>query len=74
LNLNLERNGSIATNATKSTSSTESTSTSSMMQNMQIKIESRKAKIIAEAMEEFMGEENKITSIIDNDPIAVTIT
>ena len=48
----------------------QDTQAQAMMQNMQIKIESRKAKIIAEAMEEFMGEENKITSIIDNDPIA----
>ena len=37
---------------------------------MQQKIESRKAQIIADAMEEFMSEENKIMSIIDNDPIA----
>ena len=41
------------------------------LQNMQQKIESRKAQIIAEAMEEFMAEENKITSLIDNDPIAM---
>ena len=39
-------------------------------QNMQQQIEARKAKIIADAMEEFMSEENKIMSIIDNDPIA----
>ena len=40
-------------------------------QNMQQQIEARKAKIISEAMEEFMSEENKIMSIIDNDPIAM---
>jgi len=34
------------------------------------KIESRKAVLIAEAMEEFMKEEQKITSQFDNDPIA----
>ena len=34
------------------------------------KIESRKAVLIAEMMEEFMNEENKITSQFDNDPIA----
>ena len=42
-----------------------------MIQNMQQKIESRKAQIIADAMEEFMSEENKIMSVIDNDPIAM---
>jgi len=48
-----------------------------MQQQMQIqvrmlseKIESRKAVLIAEAMEEFMNEEKKITSQFDNDPIA----
>jgi hypothetical protein len=45
--------------------------TQAMVQNMQQKIESRKAQIISEAMEEFMSEENKITSLIDNDPIAM---
>ena len=34
------------------------------------KIESRKAKLIAEMMEEFMNEEKQITSQFDNDPIA----
>jgi len=34
------------------------------------KIESRKAVLIAEAMEEFMKEEKEITSQFDNDPIA----
>ena len=34
------------------------------------KIESRKAVLIAEMMEEFMNEEKKITSKFDNDPIA----
>jgi hypothetical protein len=34
------------------------------------KIESRKAVLIAEMMEEFMKEEQKITSQFDNDPIA----
>jgi hypothetical protein len=43
---------------------------SPQVQNMQQQIEARKAKIIADAMEEFMSEENKIMSIIDNDPIA----
>ena len=33
--------------------------------------QARKAKIISEAMEEFMAEENRIMSIIDNDPIAM---
>jgi len=48
-----------------------------MAQQMQIqtkmlseKIESRKAVLIAEMMEEFMKEEQKITSQFDNDPIA----
>jgi len=34
------------------------------------KIESRKAVLIAEMMEEFMKEEKEITSQFDNDPIA----
>jgi hypothetical protein len=34
------------------------------------KIESRKAVLIAEMMEEFLNEEKKITSQFDNDPIA----
>ena len=34
------------------------------------KIEARKAKLIAESMEEFLSEEKKITSQFDNDPIA----
>ena len=34
------------------------------------KIESRKAVLIAEMMDEFMKEEKKITSQFDNDPIA----
>ena len=49
-----------------------------MQQQMQIqirmlseKIESRKAVLIAEMMEEFMNEEKKITSMFDNDPIAM---
>jgi len=37
---------------------------------LQEKIESRKAVLIAEMMEEFMNEEKKITSQFDNDPIA----
>tara|TARA_R110002153_G_scaffold254059_1_gene412383 strand:- start:12 stop:593 length:582 start_codon:yes stop_codon:yes gene_type:complete len=37
---------------------------------MQQKIEARKAELIAEMMEEFMKEEQKITSQFDNDPIA----
>jgi hypothetical protein len=37
---------------------------------MNEKIESRKAKLIADMMEEFMKEEQKITSQFDNDPIA----
>jgi hypothetical protein len=41
------------------------------LQNMQTQVEARKAKIIAEAMEEFMSEENKIMSVIDNDPVAM---
>ena len=42
------------------------------MQAMQLQqgIESRKAQLIAEMMEEFMNEEKKITSQFDNDPIA----
>ena len=49
------------------------------MQNPQIqmqvkmlteRIESRKAKLIAEMMEEFMNEEKQITSQFDNDPVA----
>jgi hypothetical protein len=34
------------------------------------KVESRKAVLIAEMMEEFLNEEKKITSQFDNDPIA----
>jgi hypothetical protein len=34
------------------------------------KIESRKAVLISEMMEEFMKEENKIISELDNDPLA----
>ena len=45
--------------------------TQAQVQNIQQKIESRKAQIISEAMEEFMSEENKIMSVIDNDPIAM---
>ena len=40
------------------------------MQQMTQKIEARKAQLIADMMEEFMKEENKITSQFDNDPIA----
>jgi hypothetical protein len=42
------------------------------MQVMQLQqgIESRKAQLISEMMEEFMNEEKKITSQFDNDPIA----
>jgi len=40
------------------------------MQEMNQKIESRKAELVAEMMEEFMQEEQKITSQFDNDPIA----
>jgi len=40
------------------------------IQQMTQKIEARKAQLIAEMMEEFMNEENKITSQFDNDPIA----
>jgi len=42
------------------------------MQLMQLQqgVESRKATLIAEMMEEFMNEEKKITSQFDNDPIA----
>ena len=39
-------------------------------QMIQQKIESRKAQLIAEAMEEFLSEEKEITSQFDNDPIA----
>ena len=39
-------------------------------QMMSQKIESRKAQLIAEAMEEFLSEEKEITSQFDNDPIA----
>ena len=37
---------------------------------MQQKIESRKAVLVAEMMEEFMKEEKKVTSQFDHDPIA----
>ena len=40
------------------------------VQMMQNKIESRKAVLIAEMMEEFKNEEKKITSQFDHDPIA----
>jgi hypothetical protein len=40
------------------------------LMQMQQNIESRKAQLIAEMMEEFMNEEKKITSQFDNDPIA----
>ena len=40
------------------------------MQQVMLQIESRKAKLIAEMMEEFMIEEKKIISQFDNDPIA----
>ena len=40
------------------------------LMQMQQSIESRKAQLIAEMMEEFMNEEKKITSQFDNDPIA----
>ncbi len=41
------------------------------MQNLNQKIEARKSEIISDAMEEFMKEENKITSALGNDPIAL---
>jgi len=41
------------------------------VQNMQQQIEARKAKIISEAMSEFMAEENKIMSTMNNDPVAM---
>ena len=40
------------------------------VQEFQMKLESRKAILIAEMMDEFMKEEKKITSQFDNDPIA----
>jgi len=40
------------------------------MQQMQQKIDARKAVLIAEMMEDFMKEEKKITSQFDHDPIA----
>ena len=40
------------------------------VQNLQLKIEARKAQLIAEMMEEFLEEEKKISSQFDNDPIA----
>ena len=40
------------------------------MQQMTQKIEARKAQLVADMMEEFMKEEQKITSQFDNDPIA----
>ena len=49
-----------------------------MLQQMQIqakmlgeKIEARKAQLIAEAMEEFLKEEQQITSLLSNDPVAM---
>jgi len=39
------------------------------IQKVQMKIESRKAILIAEMMDEFMKEEKKITSQFDNDPL-----
>jgi hypothetical protein len=41
------------------------------MQNLNQKLEARKSEIISDAMEEFMKEENKITSALGNDPIAL---
>ena len=40
------------------------------VQEFQMKLESRKAILIAEMMDEFMKEERRITSQFDNDPIA----
>ena len=40
------------------------------IQQLQMQIESRKAILIAEMMDEFMKEEQRITSQFDNDPIA----
>ena len=40
------------------------------VQEFQMKLESRKAILIAEMMDEFLKEEKKITSQFDNDPIA----
>jgi hypothetical protein len=40
------------------------------VQQMTQKIEARKAQLVADMMEEFMKEEQKITSQFDNDPIA----
>jgi len=42
----------------------------SQVQEFQMKMESRKAILIAEMMDEFMKEEKKIVSQFDNDPIA----
>jgi hypothetical protein len=41
------------------------------MQNLNQRLEARKSEIISDAMEEFMKEENKITSALGNDPIAL---
>jgi hypothetical protein len=41
------------------------------MQNLNQKLEARKSEIISDAMEEFMKEENKITSALGNDPVAL---
>ena len=40
------------------------------MQNFQIQVESRKAKLISDMMEEFLKEEQQISSQFDTDPIA----
>jgi len=44
--------------------------TQMQVQQLQMKIEARKAILIAEMMDEFMKEERKITSQFDNDPLA----
>ena len=49
---------------------TQDPAVQTQVQEFQMKLESRKAILIAEMMDEFMKEEKKITSQFDNDPIA----
>ena len=49
---------------------TQDPAVQTQVQEFQMKLESRKAILIAEMMDEFMKEERKITSQFDNDPIA----
>jgi hypothetical protein len=66
----LQHDGQAMTNSAQQNPQAGSTDCKHKLRMLSEQIESRKAVLIAEMMEEFMKEEQKITSQFDNDPIA----